>query len=116
MGKSLLTILLFLCSFQFTIAQNDGLKWLDIELSNYSYPYDVSTIALEIQGQNLKMAYMDVKPENYNGKNVLLFHGKNFNGAYWKTTIEALTNEGFRVIVPDQIGFGKSSKPQKPQK
>ncbi|MAU16765.1 MAG: alpha/beta hydrolase [Muricauda sp.] len=112
MGKSLLTILLFLCSFQFTIAQNDGLKWLDIELSNYSYPYDVSTIALEIQGQNLKMAYMDVKPENYNGKNVLLFHGKNFNGAYWKTTIEALTNEGFRVIVPDQIGFGKSSKPQ----
>ncbi len=55
---------------------------------------------------------MDVKPANYNGKNIVLFHGKNFNGAYWKTTIEALTNEGFRVIVPDQIGFGKSSKPK----
>lgn len=54
---------------------------------------------------------MDVKPEKYNGKNIVLFHGKNFNGAYWRTTIEALTTEGYRVIAPDQIGFGKSSKP-----
>jgi pimeloyl-ACP methyl ester carboxylesterase len=58
------------------------------------------------------MAYMDVKPENYNGKNVMLMHGKNFNGAYWGTTIAALAKEGFRVVVPDQIGFGKSSKPK----
>src|SRR5690606_22874007 len=65
-----------------------------------------------IQEQDLKMAYMDVTPENYNGRNIVLFHGKNFNGAYWRTTIEALTKEGFRVIVPDQIGFGKSSKPE----
>lgn len=54
---------------------------------------------------------MDVIPEKYNGKNIVLLHGKNFNGAYWKTTIKALTNEGYRVIVPDQIGFGKSTKP-----
>lgn len=54
---------------------------------------------------------MDVKPENFNGKSVLLLHGKNFNGAYWKTTIDALTKKGFRVVVPDQIGFGKSDKP-----
>lgn len=57
------------------------------------------------------MAYMDVKPANYNGKNVMLLHGKNFNSAYWRTTIAGLTKEGFRVVVPDQIGFGKSSKP-----
>ena len=54
---------------------------------------------------------MDIKPDNYNNKNIVLLHGKNFNGAYWETTIKALTKEGFRVIVPDQIGFGKSSKP-----
>jgi pimeloyl-ACP methyl ester carboxylesterase len=41
----------------------------------------------------------------------MLLHGKNFNGAYWGTTIAALAKEGFRVVVPDQIGFGKSSKP-----
>ncbi|GAA4786329.1 alpha/beta hydrolase [Olivibacter ginsenosidimutans] len=54
---------------------------------------------------------MDVKPEKPNGKTVVLLHGKNFNGAYWKTTIQALTGEGYRVVAPDQIGFGKSSKP-----
>lgn len=42
---------------------------------------------------------------------MVLLHGKNFNGAYWKTTIQALSKEGYRVVVPDQIGFGKSSKP-----
>src|SRR6201986_4017991 len=57
------------------------------------------------------MAYMDVKPQQPNGKTVVLLHGKNFNGAYWKTTIDALTKDGYRVIAPDQIGFGKSSKP-----
>jgi pimeloyl-ACP methyl ester carboxylesterase len=42
---------------------------------------------------------------------VVLLHGKNFYGSYWHSTIKALTEAGYRVIVPDQIGFGKSSKP-----
>lgn len=95
-----------------SFSQKSDLKWLDLMLANYEYPYKVDYINLNIQQQNLKMAYMDVKPANYNGKNMVLLHGKNFNGAYWKTTIERLTKEGFRVIVPDQIGFGKSSKPE----
>ena len=93
------------------VPQNGNLSWLDIELLNYRYPYPVFHITLNIQEQMLKMAYMDVKPANYNGRNVLLLHGKNFNGAYWQTTIKSLSKAGFRVIVPDQIGFGKSSKP-----
>ena len=111
MKKNLFALLFILFTFHYSIAQTDSLQWLDIELSNYAYPYPVSTLTLNIQGQTLKMAYMDVKPSNYNGKNIVLLHGKNFNGAYWKTTIQALNKEGFRVIVPDQIGFGKSSKP-----
>lgn len=98
-------------SQQLLNAQSDKLELLDINLANYRYPYPVSVLKLNIQNQELEMVYMDVKPVNYNGKNILLLHGKNFNGAYWKTTVEALTNQGFRVIVPDQIGFGKSSKP-----
>jgi len=112
--KQLTILLLIGIVFLFnteTKAQQENLKWLDIELSNYSYPYPVGYITVDAQNQQLKMAYMDVKPENYNGKNIVLFHGKNFNGAYWRTTIEKLTSEGFRVIAPDQIGFGKSSKP-----
>ncbi|WP_178987846.1 alpha/beta fold hydrolase [Winogradskyella schleiferi] len=112
MKKHFLVILTFLSAFQMTKAQTDSLQWLDIELANYKYPYAVFNLELNVQEQELKMAYMDVKPENYNGKNIVLFHGKNFNGAYWETTIDALTKEGFRVIVPDQIGFGKSSKPE----
>lgn len=108
--KKYIMLFVFL-SLQLVKAQTNNKQVLDIELANYSYPFPVSILNLEVQRQSLKMAYMDVKPKNYNGKNIVLFHGKNFNGAYWKTTIQALTQEGFRVIVPDQIGFGKSSKP-----
>ncbi len=108
MRKLKVLLLLVYCSVSFGQSE---VKWLDLELSNYEYPYAVKTLKVENQLQKLKMVYMDIKPDNYNGKNIVLLHGKNFNGAYWRTTIEALTKEGFRVIVPDQIGFGKSSKP-----
>jgi pimeloyl-ACP methyl ester carboxylesterase len=87
-------------------------KPLDAELINYQYPYEVHFLSFKSQNNNLKMAYMDVKPKNSNGKNIMLLHGKNFNGAYWKQTADDLSKKGFRVIIPDQIGFGKSSKPQ----
>ena len=85
---------------------------LSITLEGYSYPYPVSYLPLVIEGQELKMAYMDVLPtKGGNGKAVLLLHGKNFFGAYWRDTIAFLAANGYRVIVPDQIGFGRSSKP-----
>jgi pimeloyl-ACP methyl ester carboxylesterase len=85
---------------------------LSISLEEYAYAYPVSYLPLTIEGQELRMAYMDVLPGGGgNGKSVLLLHGKNFSGAYWKDTIAFLTDKGYRVIVPDQIGFGKSSKP-----
>jgi pimeloyl-ACP methyl ester carboxylesterase len=80
-------------------------------LENYHYAYPVNYITLGIQQQVLKMAYMDVQPEHPNGHTVMLLHGKNFCGAYWGYTATALAGRGYRVIVPDQIGFGKSSKP-----
>lgn len=61
------------------------------------------------------MAYMDIAPKMTrqmpDGKTVILFHGKNFNGYYWKDVIPMLTSRGFRVIIPDQIGWGKSDRP-----
>lgn len=83
----------------------------NINLSHYDYPYEAKVFAFESQNQELKMIYMDVEAKQPNGKTVLLLHGKNFNAAYWRTTIDSLTNSGFRVIAPDQIGFGKSTKP-----
>lgn len=85
---------------------------LGLCLENYAYDYPVQYISLNIQGESLKMAYMDVKPSSSNGQTVMLLHGKNFNGAYWSQTAKKLSENGFRVIIPDQIGFGKSSKPE----
>jgi pimeloyl-ACP methyl ester carboxylesterase len=76
------------------------------------YPYPVAFLPLTVYGQDVRMAYMDVQPAgNPNGRTVVLFHGMNFGGFYFGGPIEALRNAGFRVVVPDQIGFGRSSKP-----
>jgi len=81
-------------------------------MEGYPYPFPVRFLALALEGQDLRMAYMDVAPTGAaNGRTVVLLHGKNFFGAYWEGPIRALAAAGFRVVVPDQLGFGKSSKP-----
>jgi len=85
---------------------------LGIALEEYPYPWPVHFLPLTIEGQDLRMAYMDVPPSAAaNGRAVVLMHGKNFGGYYWRGVAESLAAAGFRVIVPDQIGWGKSSKP-----
>lgn len=86
-------------------------RGLDAMLSGYAYPYPVERFKTQAQGQNIEMAYMDVRPPGEPRGVVVLFHGKNFSGAYWEETIKALVADGHRVIVPDQVGFGRSSKP-----
>ena len=104
--------LLFLLITPFLSVSQNILQNLDLNLSTVKYPFEVHFLNLHIQNQDLSMAYMDIQPEKPNHKTIILLHGKNFNGAYWETTIRELVKNGFRVIVPDQIGFGKSSKPQ----
>jgi pimeloyl-ACP methyl ester carboxylesterase len=83
----------------------------DAELSAYAYPFPVRFLDLASQRETVKMAYMDVAPARPNGHTVVLLHGKNFPASYWEPTIRFLSARGYRVIAPDQIGFGKSSKP-----
>jgi pimeloyl-ACP methyl ester carboxylesterase len=74
--------------------------------------YSVEFFPLQFENQALRMAYRDVQPiATANGKTVLLLHGKNFSGFYWEPTAEFLAQQGYRVIVPDQLGFGASSRP-----
>lgn len=76
------------------------------------YPYPVKSFNLYVEKQQVTMAYMDVPPSSKaNGQTIVLLHGKNFNGFYWKDVIDVLIKNGYRVIVPDQAGWGKSSKP-----
>ncbi|GHC17097.1 hydrolase [Kushneria pakistanensis] len=82
-------------------------------LEGFDYPWALHRFELNSQQQSLEMMYMDVAPQgDANGETVVLMHGKNFCGATWEATIKALTQQGYRVIAPDQIGFCKSSKPQ----
>ncbi len=79
------------------------------------YPYPSKYLDIRVYTQDVRMAYMDVAPQGTaNGHTVLLLHGNNFGGFYFKAVIDGLTKEGFRVIVPDQIGYGRSSKPIAP--
>ena len=83
-----------------------------IDYSNVPYPQPVSYFDVSLKGQDYRMAYMDVAPVGPpNGQVVVLFHGMNFFAAAFELTIEALRNEGFRVIAVDRLGFGRSSKP-----
>jgi pimeloyl-ACP methyl ester carboxylesterase len=75
------------------------------------YPYPVQYVNVSVQANTYRMAYMDVPAPKPNGETVVLLHGKNFNGYYWKDVIPALTLAGYRVIVPDQLGWGRSDKP-----
>jgi len=83
-----------------------------ITYEGIEYPYPVQYLPLTMYGQDVRMAYMDVPPAGQpNGRTVMLFHGMNFGGFYFSGPIEVLRKQGFRVVVPDQIGFGRSSKP-----
>jgi pimeloyl-ACP methyl ester carboxylesterase len=85
---------------------------LGVAMEGWVYPYPLQMLQFKEHGRILRMMYMDVQPAHPNGRTVLLFHGKNFGSDYWAQTIRALSEHGYRVIAPDQIGFGKSSKPE----
>jgi pimeloyl-ACP methyl ester carboxylesterase len=92
---------------------------MSINLEDVPYPHPVAHFSFNLEGQDVRMAYMDVAPasqpqgtvSNLPPKTVVLLHGMNFFGEAWTDTIAILRKEGYRVIVPDQIGYGRSSKP-----
>ncbi|MDR7067843.1 pimeloyl-ACP methyl ester carboxylesterase [Pseudoxanthomonas japonensis] len=97
------------------VAHAESMPRYGARLEGFDYPRPVQTFAFTSQAQPLEMAYLDVAPAKPNGRTVVLLHGKNFCAATWESAIEALAGAGFRVVVPDQIGFCKSSKPQRYQ-
>ncbi len=70
--------------------------------------YNFSGNYIEVE-EGLKLHYLD----EGNKKNpiVLLLHGEPSWSFLYRKMIPILSKHGFRVIVPDLIGFGKSDKP-----
>jgi len=86
-----------------------------MDLAEIEYPYPVSYLDFRVYNQDARIAYMDVAPVGQaNGRSVIFNHGGLYYGWYWKAQVEALRNEGYRVIVKDRLGWGKSSKPSIP--
>lgn len=83
-----------------------------IRLEGVKSPFPEQLHAFTSQGEELEMSYMDIRPEIDSKGTVVLLHGKNFSGTYFEETAQALLKQGYRVVMPDQIGFGKSTKPQ----
>ena len=88
---------------------------ITVKAQNNGYAYPLKHHTFYAQQQKLTIAYMYEKAPKENGRTVLLLHGKNFSGTYWNQTIKLLLENGFDVLVPDQIGFGLSDKPQRYQ-
>jgi pimeloyl-ACP methyl ester carboxylesterase len=100
-----------LCSVASASPASPG-EAMGVALEGFPYPYPVNFLPLTIEGEDLRLAYMDVAPTGAaTGRTVVLLHGRNFPSSYWEPTIKALAASGYRVVAPDQIGFGKSSKP-----
>lgn len=90
-------------------------KPVSISLEDLPYPHPVSYMPMTLYGQEVRFAYMDVAPLGAaNGRTIVLMHGLNFFGEAWGPSIEVFRKAGYRVIVTDQIGFGRSSKPDIP--
>lgn len=57
----------------------------------------------------LRIAYLDVGPTD--GAKVLLMHGEPTWSYLYRKMIPVLVQAGYRVLVPDLVGFGRSDKP-----
>ena len=95
-------------NWQHTYAENYN---YNKSLTGYEYFAKVQIFDFASQGINLEMAYMYLPSNNKKKGTVTLLHGKNFTSNYWKEIALKLNSLGYAVLIPDQIGFGKSSKP-----
>jgi pimeloyl-ACP methyl ester carboxylesterase len=107
-----MTIAIRLVAVLAVLLAGKSLARADLYLADFHYPFPVARYEFASQGQDVWMAYMDVAPEAPNGRTAVLLHGKNFCGATWEGVARALAGAGYRLIIPDQIGFCRSAKPR----
>ena len=111
LGFRKVAVLLSLLLLNTNIAAQSLENTYDAQLSQYVYTNDVKFFELQSQGKTLNLAYSFL-PGNNDKPVVTLLHGKNFIADYWSTTASFLHKLGYGVLMLDQVGFGKSSKPE----
>ena len=78
------------------------------QLENYAYGPNYLQVD-DCEGGELRIHYVDEGPAD--GDVVLLMHGQPSWSYLYRHMIPPLVDAGFRVIVPDLVGFGRSDKP-----
>ena len=74
------------------------------------YPFAPHYVQVDdTEGGSLRMHYLDEGPAD--APVVLMLHGEPSWSYLYRKMIPIVTAAGYRVIVPDLIGFGKSDKP-----
>ncbi len=73
-------------------------------LSDFAYPSHYTQVA-----GDLRMHHVDEGPRD--APPVLMLHGEPTWGYLYRSMIPVFTGAGFRAVVPDLVGFGKSDKP-----
>lgn len=79
-----------------------------VDLPGYSFEPHYAEIP-DQDGGTLRVHYLD--EGNPEADPVLLFHGEPSWSYLYRDMISPLVDTGHRVIVPDQVGFGRSDKP-----
>lgn len=86
------------------------MNFLNTPDENFDHLKDYPFAPLYINLSNgLRMHYLDEGPDS--GTIVLLLHGEPSWSYLYRKMIPLYLAKGFRVLAPDLIGFGKSSKP-----
>ena len=81
-----------------------------------SVPGQMRSIA--VGNPNITLAYFDSHPERRKGEGeareaVVLLHGLGEHAGYWRENVAAIIAAGYRVIIPDLAGHGRSAKPKR---
>ena len=74
------------------------------------WPWEPRYADIEVDGLDLRVAWVDEGPRDAHP--VVLLHGEPTWGYLWRHVVPPLLEAGHRVVVPDQVGFGRSDKPQ----
>jgi pimeloyl-ACP methyl ester carboxylesterase len=69
---------------------------------------------MSLPGKTMKIGGWNyhVSDQGSGDKVVMLVHGMPDDGSCWKYQVPALLNAGYRCIVPDTLGYGRTDRPR----
>lgn len=105
-----LVVIVFLFQASSTWSKAEVVRTPDSRFDNLP---DYSFTANYVESNGYRIHYVDEGPKD--GQVILLMHGQPSWSYLYRHMIPLLANAGYRVIAPDNVGFGKSDKPLKPE-